>query len=138
MSEKDLFNLFHNATRNLSKAPNIAAETVIAAVASEWQKRLDRARAGKYSPVRPNDGMLATLGYRVGSVKGEKTPIRRQIPSHLLELQLPMVGSPAYTDEWGTPKSPKRYWKLNRFLESQLNNPSNNDRPNIAGNDRVA
>jgi hypothetical protein len=68
---------------------------------------------------------------RVGSVKGEKTPIRRQILSHLLELQLPMVGSPAYTDEWGTPKSPKRYWKLNRFLESQLNNPSNNDRPNI-------
>jgi hypothetical protein len=131
MNDQDLLNLFHNAIRMLLKEPNVAAESIIAAIEREWNERLDRARAGTYSYTTPNEGMLATLGYRVGSVNGEKTPIRRQILKHVLELQLPMVGSPAYTDEWGAPKSSKRYEKLTRFLESQLNNPGNNDRPNM-------
>jgi len=131
MNDQDLLNLFHNASRKPLKGPDAAAESVIATIEREWNKRLDRARAGTYSYATPNDGMLATLGYRVGIVNGEKAPIRRQILKHVLELQLPMVGSPAYTDEWGTPKSSKRYEKLIRFLESQLNNPGNNDRPNM-------
>jgi hypothetical protein len=65
-------------------------------------------------------------------VNGEKTAIRRQILELLLEqLQLPIVSSPAYTDEWGEPNSSKRYNKLVRFLESQLTNPSNLNRPNM-------
>jgi hypothetical protein len=132
MSDEDLLALFHNAARLLSKGPNLAAESVIKAIEREWKKRLDRARAGTRSTARPNDGMLATLGYRVGSVNGEKTPIRRQILKLVLEqLQLPIVGSPAYTDEWGAPNSSKRYEKLIRFLESQLTNPGNINRPNM-------
>lgn len=132
MDDQDLLNLFNNATRMLSKGVNVKAESVIVAIEGEWKKRLDRARAGTYSTARPNDGMLATLGYRVGSVNGEKTLIRRQILKNLIERQLPMVSSPAYTDEWGTPNSSKRYEKLIRFLESQLSNPGNIDRSNMA------
>jgi hypothetical protein len=131
MNDEELLTLFHNAAKALSKEPNLAAKSVIKAIEHEWKKRLDRARAGTRSTARPNDGMLATLGYRVGSVNGEKTPIRRQILKHLLKLQLPMVGSPAYTDEWGAPNSSKRYEKLTRFLESQLTNPGNINRPNM-------
>jgi hypothetical protein len=132
MSDEDILALLHNATRLLAKGPNLAAESVIKAIEREWKVRLDRARAGTSSTARPNDGMLATLGYRVGSVNGEKMPIRRQILKLVLEqLQLPIVGSPAYTDEWGEPKSSKRHEKLVRFLESQLANPGNTNRPNM-------
>jgi hypothetical protein len=132
MSDEDLLNLFHNAAKSLTKGLNLEAASVIKAIGNEWTKRLDQARAGTRSTERPNDGMLATLGYRVGSVNGEKTPIRRKILELILEqLQLPIVGSPAYTDEWGEPNSSKRYNKLVRFLESQLTNPSNINRPNM-------
>jgi hypothetical protein len=46
-----------------------------------------------------------------------------------MEGELPMVGSPAYRDEWGTPKSPKRYQKLIHFFEGQLNNSANAEKP---------
>jgi hypothetical protein len=75
MSDENLFALFHNAERALSKEPNLAAESVIKAIEHEWKERLDRARAGTRSTATPNDGMLVTLGYRVGSVNGEKAPI---------------------------------------------------------------
>jgi hypothetical protein len=130
-NDEELLVLFHNAGSKLSTELNLAAESVITAVEQEWKKRLERAKAGTYLAARPNDGMLATLGYRVGRVNGEKMPIRRQILKLLFERQLPMVGSPAYTDEWGAPKSSKRYDKLTRFLESQLNNPGNINRPNM-------
>ena len=74
--------------------------------------------------------MLATLGYRVG-VNGERTPVRRKILSRALEGQLPLVGSPAYAYEWGTPNSTKRYQKLVHFFESQINNPANHNKPNM-------
>jgi hypothetical protein len=92
MSDQDLLNLFHNAAKSLTKRPNLEAASVIKAIGNEWTKRLDRARAGTRSTERPNDGMLATLGYRVGSVNGEKTPIRRKILELILEqLHLPIV-----------------------------------------------
>jgi hypothetical protein len=132
MKDEDILALFHNAARMLSMNPNLEAASVIQAIGREWKKRLERARAGTLSTERPNDGMLSTLGYRVGSVNGEKTPIRRQVLKLILEeLQLPIVGSPAYTDEWGEPKSPKRYEKLIKVLESQLGNPGNINRPNM-------
>ncbi len=131
-SDEDLLAIFNNAAKALSKGPNLEAAAVIKAIGDEWKNRLVHVRAGTRSTERPNEGMLATLGYRVGSVNGEKTPIRRQILKLVLEqLQLPMVGSPAYTDEWGEPKSTKRYEKLIRFLESQLTNPGNINRPNM-------
>ena len=105
MSDEELLILFHNAAKSLLKEPALEAASVIKAIGNEWAKRLDHARAGTRTTERPNDGMLATLGYRVGSVNGEKTPIRRTILELILEqLQLPIVGSPAYTDEWGGAK----------------------------------
>jgi hypothetical protein len=131
-SDEDLLAIFNNAAKALSKGPNLEAAAVIKAIGDEWKNRLEHARAGARSTERPNDGMLSTLGYRVGSVNGEKTTIRRQVLKLVLEqLQLPIVGSPAYTDEWGEPNSSKRYEKLIRFLESQLSNPGNINRPNM-------
>ena len=116
MSDDELFNLFKNAIRLLAKDENDAARSVINAIGREWQKRLERARAGKYSPETPQVGMLATLGYHVGQVSGEPMAVRRKILAHLMEERLPFVGSPAYTDEWGSPKSRKRYHKLVDFF----------------------
>jgi hypothetical protein len=62
-----------------------------------------RERLPCWLTARPNDGMLATLGYRVGSMNGEKG-LSVGILKHLIERQIPMVGSPAYTEEWGAPK----------------------------------
>jgi hypothetical protein len=42
MSDENLFALFHNAERALSKEPNLAAESVIKAIEHEWKERLDR------------------------------------------------------------------------------------------------
>lgn len=123
MSDEELLNLFKNAVRMLSNSANAEAESVLAAVAKEWKLELDGAVAGQFFTERPTKGMLHELGYRVGQ-EGEKTPIRRQILKRVIELELPLVSSPAYTHEWGTPNSSKRYWKLTRFLEGQLSNPA--------------
>ena len=66
--------------------------------------------------------MLATLGYRVGAINGEKTEIRRQIFTQLIEGELPMVCSPDYANEWGKPNSSKRFQKLVHFFYGHLNN----------------
>jgi hypothetical protein len=122
MADEQLLNLFKNAIRMLSKSNNSDAQVVVGAIGQEWKKRLDLARIGVYSPDTPNIGMLATLGYHVGSVAGEKTSIRRKILAYVLEKELPLVGSPAYTHEWGSPTSPKRYEKLIKFFYGHLNN----------------
>jgi len=127
LADDELLNLFKNAVRLLSKSENTPALEVVNAVGKEWKKRLELARAGKYSPATPDIGMLATLGYRVGSVNGEKTAIRRKILAHIMEGELPFVGSPAYTDEWGVPNSSKRYQKLTRVFGGNLNNKAHVD-----------
>jgi hypothetical protein len=129
MDGNELLRLFHNATRYLSKGPHIEAELVLVAIQREWTKQFEYGII-TYSTERPEVGMLATLGYRVGS-NGEKTSIRRQILKYVVEEQLPMVASIAYTSEWGAPKSSQRYHKLVRFLESQLTNPGNIGRANM-------
>ena len=131
MNDKELLQLFKNANRMLSKGPNVQADSAIAAIECEWKNRLDLARSGLYKYEQPQIGMLATLGYHVGNTEGEPTPIRRMILKNLLERQLPIVESPAYTDEWGPPNSPTRYWKLVRFLGGQLSNPRNENAPNM-------
>ena len=42
MSDQDLLNLFQNASRLLLKGPNVAAESVIAAIERAWKKDLLR------------------------------------------------------------------------------------------------
>jgi hypothetical protein len=128
MTDEQLLTLFNNAVQILSAGSNAAAHSVVASIACELKQRLDRARAGQFTTARPTKGMLHELGYKVGE-NGEKMPIRRQILKHMVEIELPLVGSPAYTDEWGTPSSPKRYHKLIRFFEGQLNNPTYDNMP---------
>ncbi|HLB79212.1 MAG TPA: hypothetical protein VJJ77_01800 [Dongiaceae bacterium] len=111
-SDEDLFVRFGNAQRLLAKGPNPDAERVLNAIEHEWKARLGQSPAGSYKAERPKEGMLAALGYHVGHAKGVPTPLRQRILKFVMEGQLPMVGSPAYTDEWGEPMSRKRLDKV--------------------------
>jgi hypothetical protein len=128
MTDRELLNVFENATQKLSENKNVAAaESALSAVEREWKKRLDGARAKPHRQDSPSVGMLVTLGYRVGATNGETKAVRRRILKHVLERHLPLVSSPGYTDEWGLPNSSKRYLKLIQFLQSQLTNPANRE-----------
>jgi hypothetical protein len=129
MGGAGLLNLFSNANRLLSKGPHIEAERVITAIQREWKGQFDSGFI-TYSNDRPEKGMLATLGYRVGS-NGEKTSIRHRILRYIVEGELPVVASIGYTREWGIPNSSQRRHKLIRVLESQLTNPGNTGRVNM-------
>lgn len=126
MGDEQLLNLFKNAVGKLSDGTNDSARDVVAAIAHEWKQRLERAVAGGVLTARPTKGMLHELGYKVGQ-EGERTPIRRQILKQVVEMDLPLVSSPAYTNEWGTPGSQQRFRKLTRFLEERLSNPAYRD-----------
>jgi hypothetical protein len=117
MNDNNILALYKNAIRLLEKGSNSDAEKVIAAIQNEWHIRLLKAKKGNYKASTPNIGMLKTLGYAVGQ-EGVKTKIRQIILGHVMAGQLPVVGSPAYTLEWGTPSSNKRYYKLYRTLQS--------------------
>jgi hypothetical protein len=80
------------------------------AIEREWKKRLELARKGNYKAGTPSEGMLAKFGYHVGAVNGVEIDARRKILRHFVESQLPMVGSPAYSDEWGEPGPPPEKW----------------------------
>jgi hypothetical protein len=123
MTDEDLLSLFKNAVRKFAEKQCADASFVLDEIALEWNKRRDQARAGRYTP-RPSEGMLAALGYHVGSANGEKPSVRRKILAYVLECELPLVSSPAYSDEWGKPKSAKRFEKLIHFFNGQLTNPA--------------
>jgi hypothetical protein len=129
MTDQELLVLFENASARLSenKTPDAAA-TAMAAIEREWQNRLDHPRTNTHRYEAPPVGMLGTLGYHVGSTNGAATAVRRRLLKHVLEGQLPLVDSPAYTDEWGPANSTKRYSKLIQFLQSQIANPANRDK----------
>src|ERR1700737_3468229 len=122
-SDEDLLTIFRNCVRALTNGPNENAVQVVRGIEQEWQRRLK----GSSCDPRPNEGMLAALGYHVGS-NGEKLAVRRRILKHVLEGELLVVGSVAYTAEWGRPSTQKRFDKLTRFftgmLEAARNNPS--------------
>jgi hypothetical protein len=124
MSDRELLTLFQNASNLVAEGRNVEnAESAISAIEREWKKQLDNTADNSFTI--PATGMLASLGYHVGSALGEKACVRRKILKHVLERQLPMVSSRQYTEEWGLPKSSKRYRKLNQFFHGQLSNPAN-------------
>jgi hypothetical protein len=124
MSDRELLTLFRNASNLVAEGKNVQnAESAIFAIERQWKKQLDNTADNDHTI--PATGMLATLGYHVGSAQGEKACIRRRILKHILERQLPMVSSRQYTEEWGLPNSSKRYRKLIQFFHGQLNNPAN-------------
>ncbi len=129
LSYDDLLQMFVNAVSLIVKEKQVeAAKGVIVAIQKEWERRRNIGDAFADFE-RPEMGMLAALGYRVGQMEGRPPRVRREILKHVLEGELPMVHSASYTDEWGEPQSFKRYRKVVRFLQNNIE--SNQKKPNM-------
>ena len=92
---------------------------VIAEIKIEWSKRLEEGDQTGY----PDEGLMRTMGYRVGDTQGIKAEYRKLIMSEILEGPIPFVNSPAYMREWGSDGSLTRFNKMQRFLNSEINSP---------------
>ena len=94
-------------------------KVVIGIIKEEWMKRLEE---GDQDGL-PDEGLMSTMGYRVGDTQGIKGSYRRMIMKEILEGPIPFVGNPAYMREWGEDGSIERYNKMKRFLNSEINSP---------------
>ena len=100
-----------------------------AALTAEWEKRHHLAvtdpdyfewpstEAGRGDGSMPfenwhSEGMLAFLGYRVGTTQGVSDQIRRQILDATFALVLPPVNNREYLREWAGPGSAARLQRL--------------------------
>ena len=67
------------------------AERVIEAVQEEWQKRLKLYQKGGYKADTPDQGVLKTVGYKVGN-EGVSKEIRENLLDYILTRFLILVG----------------------------------------------
>ena len=104
------------------KLKKIEFETVVSLIKQEWMNRRLEEEDGPSSGV-PAEGMMSTMGYRVGDTQGIKQEYRIMIMIDVLEGPLPFVESPSYMREWGEDGSLHRYNKLKRFLNGEINSP---------------
>mgnify|MGYP001452407641 CR=1 FL=1 len=97
-------------------------------------KRLEQ---GEHSSGAPAEGIMSTMGYRVGDTQGVKKEYRRMIIIEILKGPLPFVDSPSYMNEWGSDASPKRFKKIKNFLIGEINSPlqRNNHRARLEWNE---
>ena len=95
-------------------------ETVLSLIKQEWMRRLEE---DGLSSGAPAEGMMSTMGYRVGDTQGIKQEYRIMIMIEILKGPLPFVESPSYMREWGNDGSLDRYNKLKRFLNGEINSP---------------
>lgn len=95
-------------------------ETVVSLIKQEWMRRLEE---DGLSSGAPAEGMMSTMGYRVGDTQGIKQEYRIMIMIEILKGPLPFVESPSYMREWGNDGSLDRYKKLKRFLNGEINSP---------------
>jgi hypothetical protein len=98
----------------------IDIETVILLIKQEWMRRLEE---DELSSGAPAEGIMSTMGYRVGDTQGIKQEYRTMIMIEILKGPLPFVESPSYMREWGEDGSLDRYNKLKRFLNGEINSP---------------
>jgi hypothetical protein len=71
MSYEDLFQMFVNAVGLIAKEKQVeAAKAMIVAIQKEWERRRNLGDAFTDFD-RPEVGMLAALGYRVGHTEGK-------------------------------------------------------------------
>ena len=98
----------------------IDIETVVSLIKQEWMRRLEE---DGLSSGAPAEGMMSTMGYRVGDTQGIKQEYRTMIMIEILKGPLPFVESPSYMREWGEDGSVDRYNKLKRFLNGEINSP---------------
>ena len=87
-------------------------EQMINVIKDEWEDRKDR-EGTKY--MSPRNGLLSTMGYKVG-IEGYKEKVRRKVLKDVISGPLPLVGNPDYMKEWGEDNSPKRKQKLRNCL----------------------
>lgn len=95
-------------------------ETVVSLIKQEWMRRLEE---DGLSSGAPAEGIMSTMGYRVGDTQGIKQEYRIIIMIEILKGPLPFVESPSYMREWGNDGSLDRYNKLKRFLNGEINSP---------------
>ncbi len=127
-SYEQLFQRFLNSIRLIAGSRQVEdAQRMIADIQREWQRRRDRGDA-TLNYDRPEQGVLAALGYHVGHSQGQSSGTRRLILKHVLEGGLPMIHSATYMNEWGEPNSLKRFEKLVQFLGNMIE--GNQMRPN--------
>ena len=120
MNDNDLLRLFHNVIEHLDKGKKVdEATSLLNKIENEWKKRLENYLFGDEKSTRPEQGMLKTIGYKVGN-DGLKYTKRRLILDRLILGILPFCGSPSYMAEWGYPKTKKRYRKLRDVLNQLI------------------
>jgi hypothetical protein len=95
-------------------------QELIKLIKNEWMLRLEE---GGQSSGAPSEGIMSTMGYRVGDTQGVKQEYRILIMIEILKGPLPYVDGPAYMREWGEDASIERYSKLKRFLNGEINSP---------------
>ena len=120
-NDNDIFQQYKNCVIAISQnKPNKDdAEKLIKAIKKEWARRKDLYEQNKYKPTTPKDGMMGAFGYHVGNY-GESLKVRRIIIDDIMITDLPLIQGPAYTAEWGTPKSHKRFNKMRTFFQQMI------------------
>jgi hypothetical protein len=93
---------------------------IIELIKEEWMNRLNDSSE---SSGAPSEGVMSTMGYRVGDTQGIKQEYRILIMIEILKGPLPFVDSPQYMREWGENASIERYAKMKRFLIGEINSP---------------
>jgi len=112
--------MIHRLVDQENELKKLDIETVIMLIKNEWMKRLEE---DGLSSGAPSEGMMSTMGYRVGDTQGIKNEYRIMIMIEILKGPLPYVDSPSYMREWGEDGSIDRYKKLKRFLNGEINSP---------------
>jgi len=118
--DNKLLSLFNNVLDHIEKGKRIEeANSLLSLIEKEWKKRLDKYLFADEKTVRPNVGMLQTIGYKVGN-DGLSQLKREILLNHIIQIQLPFCQSPSYMAEWGHPNSKKRYTKLVNVLNQLI------------------
>ena len=120
MDDNKLLRLFHNVIDHLEKGKKIdEASNLLNQIEHEWKKRLDNYLNGDKKATRPDQGMLKTIGYKVGN-DGIIYTKRRLLLDRVINGILPFCGSPSYMAEWGEPKTKQRFKKLRDVLNQLI------------------
>lgn len=120
MDDNKLLKLFHNVIDHLEKGKKIdEALNLLNQIEHEWKKRLDNYLNGDQKATRPDQGMLKTIGYKVGN-DGMIYTKRRLLLDRVINGVLPFCGSPSYMAEWGDPKTKQRFKKLRDVLNQLI------------------
>jgi len=104
--------------RNSKKVED--SKFVLRLILEEFRQRQDKPNQ-EFITI-PEIGLLKVMGYKVG-IEGLKESARRRILKDVLKGHLPLVDSVAYMNEWGDPRSEKRFNKTKNCLLGFSNDP---------------